>query len=222
MCGGPPPRPLHPYLWFIYLFWEDSDPHPLPLLFPVLEMMDLRDPLQSWILYSRGRVRVHHLSSAKGHYQFSFIFGSWPSFFVCLCMQMSGRKKATTGMVIGNGGHCPSPFWQWLPPRIAVPVVALNSKLRWWTWWTCRSSHWPVKVEETNRRTDFRLHIEATSGSPRRRRCAKSSLFKSISAEPVYNMEWVILVTLESICRVDLEFLILRGIFEFKQEQRRI
>ena len=47
--------------------------------------------------------------------------------FVCLCMQVSGRKKATAGMAIGSGDHCQSLFQWWLPLPIAVSVVVLNS-----------------------------------------------------------------------------------------------
>ena len=72
-----------------------------------------------WILYSRGRVWAHHLSSAKATVQFSFLWWLTQFFIVCLCMQMSGRKKS----------HCRKGDWQWPPQLIIVPEL----KLKWWT-----------------------------------------------------------------------------------------
>ena len=59
-----------------------------------------------WILYGRGRVGAQQLSSAKGHYQFLFLW--WPTqfFIVCLCIQMSGGKKATLECCSSSGHHC--------------------------------------------------------------------------------------------------------------------
>ena len=87
--------------------------------------------LTLWILYSRGRVWVHHLSSPQGHCVFSFLWWLVQFFlFVYACKSVLG-KKATTGMAIGG----------WWPLLIVILVVvttadhhsssATELKLRW-------------------------------------------------------------------------------------------
>ena len=61
-------------------------------------------PCHLWILYSRGRVWVHHPSSTEGHHQFSFLW--WlTQIFYCLFMYANGDQ------------------W-WPPPQIALLAVA--------------------------------------------------------------------------------------------------
>ena len=69
--------------------------------------------LGAWILYSRGRVWLQQLSSAEGHRWFFLLQWSTQFLIVCLCMQMSGGKKATTADHRFGGG-----------PEL---------NLRWWT-----------------------------------------------------------------------------------------
>ena len=88
---------------------------------------------RAWILYSWGRVWVHHLSFAKGHCWFSLLQWLTQCFFVCLYMQMNGRKKSH----YWNGDR-----WWW-PLLITILAVATTAdclssgepefKLGWWT-----------------------------------------------------------------------------------------
>ena len=79
-----------------------------------------------WILYSRGRVRVHHLSLSSGHCW----NGNWQwltyFFIVCLCMQMSGRKKATANWHFGSGCQLKTTTHH-------RSGGGSELKLRWWT-----------------------------------------------------------------------------------------
>ena len=62
-----------------------------------------------WILYSQGRVWVHHLSSTKGYCWFSL---ADPVFF-CLCANEWWEKS-----------HHWNGNWRWWPLPIAIPAVA--------------------------------------------------------------------------------------------------
>ena len=89
-----------------------------------------------WILYSQGRLWVHHQSSAEDHHRFSFLQWLIQDFFVCLCMQISvaGKKPplewwsvvaATAKFRSGRGHHHRLPFQWW--PWTQAQVVNSNS-----------------------------------------------------------------------------------------------
>ena len=74
-----------------------------------------------------GRVWVQH-QDFRGKPQpiTILVLTNWV-FFLCLCMQMSGRKKGTANHHSGGGCHCQSPFRRW--PWTQAQVVNSNSTL---------------------------------------------------------------------------------------------
>ena len=109
--------------WMQHIIWESSIISlsiDQGICVSYLAQVEFEFPIWAWVQATAGTA-----IGSGDHHQFSFLQLLTQYFIVCLCIQMSGGKKATAEIAISNGHHQQLLFWQWL--RSQAQVVNSNS-----------------------------------------------------------------------------------------------